>query len=201
MEGQTDIKSSTLIDAIHAVQQEVGVIEKTRTAKIGDKFSYKYADLTDIWVAIKPILEKYKLTIVQYPTSASSNIGIYYKTEIYASNGESISAVMPLQTTKEDPQALGSAITYIRRYMLVSMLGLFTDDDPDALDHKLATGEQKRAWLTAYNAVARKANPDGKAPTYGEFIKFIREIFGKDFDTIRADEADSVLETIKAFEG
>lgn len=188
-----------LMDAIHKVQQEVGVIEKKRTAKIGDKFSYKYADLTDIWVAIRPLLEKHGLTIVQSPTQSPSGIGTYYKTAIYHTSGEYIDSVMPLQTTKEDPQSLGSAITYIRRYMLSSMLGLFTDDDPDALEHRMATGDQKKEWLTAYTEVHRENNPDGKAPTYGEFIKFINEVTGKDFNAIRYEESDEVLSTIKAF--
>lgn len=39
------------------------------------------------------------------------------------------SFVMPL--AKADPQGAGSAITYARRYALVSMLGLNVDEDDD----------------------------------------------------------------------
>jgi hypothetical protein len=45
--------------------------------------------------------------------------------------GESVEDVMPLMLVKEDPQAQGSAITYARRYSLLTLLSLTADEDDD----------------------------------------------------------------------
>ena len=59
-----------------------------------------------------------------------------------------------------DFQVLGSAITYIRRYALSSMLGLVTDKDIDA------SGEQVKSWLNVgtpqWNAIVKAVNEGGK---------------------------------------
>jgi hypothetical protein len=46
-------------------------------------------------------------------------------------SGESISGVYPVNPVKNDPQSIGSALTYSRRYSLMAMLGIVADDDDD----------------------------------------------------------------------
>jgi hypothetical protein len=50
---------------------------------------------------------------------------------IHANSGEYISANSTMHPTKSDPQSIGSAITYHRRYALCSILGLNVDEDDD----------------------------------------------------------------------
>lgn len=119
----------------------------------------------------------------------------FFQTTIYhVESGEYIQETMMMRVAKDDPQGIGSAITYYRRYMLVSMLGLIVQgDDNDASDHKLATATQKARIVGAVKEIF----PDltGQA----EIIQTIQNIVGKHPSYIREDEADDALELIKAF--
>lgn len=50
---------------------------------------------------------------------------------IHAASGEAREGSMPLLLAKRDQQALGSAITYSKRYALASVLNLAADEDDD----------------------------------------------------------------------
>ena len=196
---KTSETTEIIFSAIHNVQQAVGTIDRSNKADIGT-YSYKYADLTAIWEQLKPLFKKEGLTIVQSPTSKSDGMaGDFLETMIYHSGGEYISDKMRLVLSRDDPQGMGAAITYARRYMLSSMLGLVTEEDNDAQSVKYATGDQKKEWVRAYNIVAKKANPE-TTPTYNDFMKFVQEVYGKHPSKIMAKENQAVLDTIKAFE-
>lgn len=98
-------------------------------------FKSSYVTLDNILTSIKQPLKEAGLVFVQMTsnlkTSGDSNPAL--KTIIIdIESGEKIEDITPLIMTKQDPQAQGSAITYMRRYALVSMLGLSTDTDDDA---------------------------------------------------------------------
>jgi len=188
-----------VIKGIHAVQQNIGVIGKKSEADTG-KYKYRYADMTTIWNAIREELKRQKLTIVQTPTAAhGSMLGDFLTTAIYHESGEWLSDTMRLITNRDDPQGLGAAITYMKRYMIVSMFGLVTDDDNDAADSRLADGEMKKEWVRAYTVVQKKLAPDTPI-TNSMFINFMQEIYGKHPSKINAREHQAVLDTIKAFD-
>jgi hypothetical protein len=48
---------------------------------------------------------------------------------MHADSGEWISSTTVIPLPKNDPQGMGSAITYARRYSLCAMLGIITEDD------------------------------------------------------------------------
>jgi hypothetical protein len=189
-----------VIKSIHNVQQNVGVVGKKSTADTG-KYKYRYADMTTIWNAIRSELNAQKLTIVQSPTSTSNNVlGDFLTTTVYHETGEFITDTMRLITNRDDPQGLGAAITYMKRYMIVSMFGLVTDDDNDAADSRQADGEMKKEWVRAYAIVAKKANPEAIVSN-NDFIKFMTDVYGKHPTKVLAREHQAVLDTINAFSG
>jgi len=134
--------------ALADFQQEVPVIHKGSTGH-----NYSYADLPAIFEVINPILKKNKLGFVQ-PLVGNKLKTIIFHTE----SGESIESetdlpidslnykevevtkngVMTKKTVLQGfegmnkAQAIGSLITYFRRYAISSMLGLVTDKDTDA---------------------------------------------------------------------
>ena len=116
-----------LYKALAEFQQEVPVILKETTG-----YGYKYADLPAIFAVINPLLKKNGLGFYQ------SVEGVSVKTVIFhTESGEQIesSTSIPQGVVLKgmnDFQVLGSAITYIRRYAISSMLGLITDKDTDA---------------------------------------------------------------------
>lgn len=95
-------------------------------------FKSKFASLKAVHRAVDPLLVKHGLVWVTTP-GYDKNTGhavLEYRL-IHAESDDEIAAACPLILTKQDPQALGSAITYARRQSLLSVLGLVADEDDD----------------------------------------------------------------------
>ena len=112
--------------ALIAVQLEMPTVAKGRTAQVkSDKgsYSYTYAGLADVAEAVYPILAKHGLAFTALPANGQL-VGM-----LLHSSGQTLTGSLPI--TGGTPQALGSSITYGRRYLLGCMTGLVTDDDDD----------------------------------------------------------------------
>lgn len=183
-----------IMQAIMNVQQQAEFIKKDSNGQVGQG-KFKYANLTSTWVAIKQLMKDNDLVVYASPTISHGNqSGNLFKTTIHhTKSGQSITEVMGMVITRQDPQALGAAITFYRRYMLTSMLGLIPDDDNDAREQRLATAVQKKQVVGAL----KMAFPDVTTP---EMInKTLENIVGKHPSQIREDEADSVIDLINAY--
>lgn len=109
-----------LLSKISEVKSEIGTLSKNASNPF---FKSKYLDLGEILSNLEPILQKHKLLLLQ-PVLDNS-----VSTEIHdLESGEIIKSAIPLPNI-QDPQKIGSAITYYRRYSLQSLLALQTDDD------------------------------------------------------------------------
>lgn len=98
--------------------------------KGGGSFSYAYLTLEKLLEQTVPILNKHGLALLQYPCSEDGRYAL--KTELRHSSGDAVSTVFPLAVAADAPsQTVGSALTYARRYSLLSMLGLSADEDDD----------------------------------------------------------------------
>jgi hypothetical protein len=113
--------------AIAAFQQEVPVILKDTSG-----FGYKYADLPAIFAVVNPLMKKHGMGFYQLVEGQKIITTIFHieTGETLTSNTDIPQGVQLAKMN--DFQVLGSAITYIRRYALSSMLGLVTDKDTDA---------------------------------------------------------------------
>lgn len=117
-----------LAKALNAAQSQIMVA--TKDAK-NPFFKSTYATLNSVWDAVKDAVLANGLTIIQ-PIACNDGHPVV-KTTIMHTSGQYITSECPIVCAKQnDPQALGSAITYARRYSLASMLGVMTDDDDDA---------------------------------------------------------------------
>ena len=90
----------------------------------------KYATLNSVMQASMPTLLTHGIWMCQYqvPVSETGCIGLVTKlTHCETGQWQASLAVVPLP--KADPQGMGSAITYARRYALTAMLGMVTEDD------------------------------------------------------------------------
>lgn len=127
-----------LYKSLAAFQQEVPVILKDTSG-----FGYKYADLPAIFQVINPLMKKHGLGFYQAVN------GTQIKTVVFhLESGETIESNTDIpqgvQLAKmNDFQVLGSAITYIRRYALSSLLGLVTDKDTDASGEQVPKGTKE----------------------------------------------------------
>lgn len=97
-------------------------------------FKSKYADLPAVIDAVRPLLAANGLSISQmmdYDESGKT----YLVTMLMHSSGQWLRGWYPINPTKNDPQGVGSAVTYARRYSLSGMVGIASigeDDDGNA---------------------------------------------------------------------
>jgi hypothetical protein len=120
---------TNLYKALAAFQAEVGTIPKTTQGH-----GYKYADLDTIWAAVRPVLARHGLVVVQMPCTQSGVLGL--QTIVAHVSGESVVAWLAAPEASSSSrntaeQRMGISITYLRRYALSAALGLTTDEDTD----------------------------------------------------------------------
>jgi hypothetical protein len=93
-------------------------------------FRSSYATLQSVWDAARLVLSPNGLSIVQ-SFEAGDGDTVSVTTTLLHTSGQFIGGTLTLKPTKADPQGLGSAITYARRYALSAILGIVADDDDD----------------------------------------------------------------------
>ncbi|PGU80067.1 recombinase [Bacillus cereus] len=106
--------------------------EVSKIAKDADNpfFKNNYATLDTIIDEVRPILFKNGLSIMQVPSGDGQNVTL--KTLLLHETGEWLeSDELTMKPVKNDPQAVGSCITYARRYSLAAFLSLNTGEDDD----------------------------------------------------------------------
>ena len=123
----TDTLAASLVAALNELQH----IAKGNTAKVetkvGRSYTYTYADLGTVIDAVRPVLAKHNLAVMQDVTSGERQVWV--QTVIMHSSGEVRSFGPVGMPAGDTPQTLGSAITYCRRYALLAALGIATEDD------------------------------------------------------------------------
>lgn len=120
----------------------------------------KYADLSSCWDACREALQNNNVAVLQLPANSwegclepipNGSVGLA-TVLVYGPTGEQVSSFynLPLKDPT-NPQALGSAITYMRRYALCAALGICPEDD----DGNSAAGKEKpRKELPSVSKVA-----------------------------------------------
>ena len=119
-----------LSQAMLKVQQQLQpAIKDARNSFVGND----YATLNSVMDTCKDALITHGIWLTQLPCPAPVELGtghIALETKlIHAESGEWISSTTVIPLPKNDPQGMGSAITYARRYSLCAMLGIITEDD------------------------------------------------------------------------
>lgn len=124
-----------IVTALASAQAEFESVKKSKT---NPAFKSKYAELADIFDAVKPALTKYGLAIVQAPSFADGRITV--TTRLFHKSGQWLETSLSLRPAADDAQKIGSAITYARRYSLSSLLGIAADEDDDGNAASFPTG-------------------------------------------------------------
>lgn len=123
MNTQSD-NIAELAAALAKAQAEMGSVHKDAA---NPYFRSSYSSLANVWETVKPSLTKNGLSIVQLP--GSDERGYYVQTQLQHSSGQWIRSCTYMKPAKEDPQGIGSLISYARRYALMAMVMACPDDD------------------------------------------------------------------------
>ena len=112
----------SLTDKIRNVQSKIKPIVKDATNPF---FKSKYFDINSILAELKPLLIAEGITVLQPLTSQDGKLALM---TFLKADEEEMSFICPLPENP-DPQKMGSAITYFRRYALQSLFLLEAEDD------------------------------------------------------------------------
>lgn len=124
-----------LFGALALARQEFGSFTKSKTAKIkSDKgsYDYSYADLSDIIEATAGALAKHGLVVIQEPEVVSDGgrqLVIISGCIAHKSGGVYQLRALSMPVAGATAQAIGSAVSYARRYQLSAVLNLAAADD------------------------------------------------------------------------
>lgn len=137
-----------IYEKLSIVKSEIGALRKNSNSHYSS-----YLNLNDILSALEPLLEQNGLLLLQAIEDGKVTTTIHNLTN----TDEVVSSDMPLPNIV-DPQKLGSAITYFRRYTLQSLLALQAVDDDGQ---------------TAQDAIKDQL-PTCDKGTYDKYIKWIK---------------------------
>lgn len=124
--------------ALSKAQAENGTVHKDAKNPF---FKSNYASLAQVWETVRPALTTNGLSVVQLPSHDES--GYYVESMLIHSSGQWIKSRLYMKPVKEDPQGIGSLISYARRYALQSLVMVCSDDLDD--DGEMAMGRSSVA--------------------------------------------------------
>lgn len=104
-------------------------IKNATLNKINPHFKSKYADLAEIRDCLLPVMAKHGLTVVQMPDMRDGQMVLVSR--LLHKSGEYMDSVYPINADPLKPQAVGSALTYARRYSLAAIGCISAEEDDD----------------------------------------------------------------------
>lgn len=146
-----------LMKALALFQYECPIIHKSTKG-----YGYSYADLPTIIETITPILKKNGLGFTQLVQGENIVTFVFH-----AESGQSIESSMKIEPIEmkgmNSLQSYGACLSYFRRYSLICILGIVSDQDTDA------QGQPKK--------MASKKDPNEKEKlNHKQFIRAMAEI-------------------------
>jgi hypothetical protein len=162
-------------------------------------FRSKFADLESVWDACREVLSVNGLSVAQIVWTLPEGQHCL-TTRLLHSSGEYLSGDVTLPLQKGNPQELGSAIKYMRRYSLAALVGIVDGEDDDA---ELAEGRRRDdAKPLPKKESAPMLPPDSitqSSDAPGEYVvKFGKKYFGKKLKELGSDELRGYIAYLSA---
>ena len=172
-------------------------------------FNSKYLTLGGVIEVIRKPFAKNGLSFLQFPTvkKEDNSTTVIIKTVIAHESGETIENELSLPVTTggriSDAQAIGSAITYARRYALQSLVGISADEDDDGnsacgktVEPKQQTKPQQQAKKQENKHCCRcgqviENRPLGNTTYYDYSLKNLGDYYCKDCGQARKKEIET----------
>ncbi len=120
-------RSEALNELAAALAKAQGMIRGAVKDRTNPHFRSNYADLSSIWEACREPLASVGLAVTQLP--AVEEGAVVVETVLLHSSGQWCSSRLRIPLAQQTAHAIGSAITYARRYSLAAMVGVAPEDD------------------------------------------------------------------------
>lgn len=183
------MKMSDAIDQMGtALAAAQGEIENASKNSQNPHFRSKYADLAEILNTVRPVFAKHGLSVVQSPSYADGLVSV--TTTLLHASGQWMQDTASAPASKLDPQGVGSAITYLRRYSLAAFAGIAQEDD----DANSASG--KRSPTPNKEILAQAEGELRSCKSLGE-LKEVYGSFPADVRTLMVAVKDEMKEKLQ----
>lgn len=164
------MKTSESTDALSkALAAAQGGMKNAALNRVNPHFKNRYADMAAIRDAVVPMLAKHGIAVTQ--ATAVDEAGFRLVTRLSHESGQWLEGEYPL-TINANPQAMGSQLTYARRYALSSICGISADEDDDA---EVATSHKEPAGTITADQVktlqAEIVDVDADLPKFLKYLK------------------------------
>lgn len=116
-------------------------------------FKSKYATLAELMRASRPSLCKYGLSVIQQVIINHDQTHTL-TTKLAHASGQWLQSCMKINPPKQDVQAIGSYITYLKRYCYGALVGVIVDDESDD------DGNAATQAYTQEKQVQKKTSPE-----------------------------------------
>jgi hypothetical protein len=123
-------RSLTLGGLAKALARAQAELKNPPKESVNPHFKSRYADLATVRDVVVPVLAKHGLAVMQLPCELDDHPALTTLL-VHGESGEWVETTIRLRPGKLDPQGVGSALTYLRRYSLQSVAGVAADDDDD----------------------------------------------------------------------
>ena len=120
-----------ILPALFAAMQEFGSIEANTQGQIQNR-TFRYVNLADLMQSVRPILQSHGL-FVHHVGSVVDGACVSESRVVHAESGQYVTAAFPIAPGLAEKD-LGKAITYVRRYCTMGLLGIVADEDRDSQD-------------------------------------------------------------------
>ncbi len=171
------MKTSELINEIAAALAKAqGEMKNPLKDSDNPFFKSKYADLAANIDAARPALAKHAIACVQTPYSVDGAIGVI--TRLVHASGQWIeSDTLSAMPKDSGPQAVGTCVTYLRRYQYAPMVGLAAEDD-DGNASSVAAHKPEPVQRRPPGTISRKETQPDHAKADAALEEAGKEVFG-----------------------
>lgn len=189
-----------IAEALSSAQSEMGHALKDSQNPF---FKSTYADLSQVIDVVRPCLSKNAISFIQFPFF--DGVTVTVTTRLMHKSGQYLQNQFRLKPKAIDPQSVGSAITYARRYSLSSICGVTQDDDDGNRCSAKREGDQEKITLSEYEkkktsqgGVKQPATKTERFPSRQDQISQTDHLFKKLLEKLNISEksAEEYIKTL-----
>ena len=170
------LHSESVANLTKALVAAQGAFEIAKKGTENPFFKSTYADLPEVWRVAREHLGKNGLAVIQATDECDD--GVVIETMLSHVSGEWVASRLKMKPVRNDPQGIGSCITYARRYALCAMVGIVADvdDDGNAATHAAPPSAKRETQKGKTNADANTVVNIAR----GIYLEYQKLGFGKD---------------------
>lgn len=170
--------SEQLNELFSALSKAQGMIKPAEKDNTNPFLKNKYSTLDACWSACREALSANGLSVTQSLVKEEGQLALC--SVLAHASGQYITSTMPLLIMKQDPQSLGSALTYAKRYLLCAQVGLTSgdveDDGEKAMEpHRAPESPKKQSGptLDEFITYLKSKVDDDNLDFVGEYLSYI----------------------------